>query len=263
MDLGLSGKKALICGASKGLGYACAEALYQEGCDVYLLGREQSSLEEAKQKLAQKGSGKIAYATCDLVHQNSRQSTIKKIQSDWNGVDILIHNVGGPKASTVQDTAYEDWEEGFQRLFLPVVDLNQAFLPAMKQQKWGRIITVTSLSVIEPIPMLAVSTALRSASTALSKALADEVGGFGVTVNCVAPGMIHTDRTEELMEARLKKTGQTREQYQEELKKSIPAGRMGTPDEYAAAVCFIASAKASYINGVTIFVDGGKKRSTN
>ena len=263
MDLGLKGRKSLICGASKGLGYASAEALYEEGCDVYLLGRSDASLQEAKEKLAKKGTGEIKYAVCDLLDVSSRRAVTEKIKSEWNGIDILLHNVGGPKASTVQDTPYEDWEEGFNRLFLTVVDLNQAFLPGMKERKWGRIITVTSLSVVEPIPMLAVSTALRSASTALSKALADEVGGSGVTVNCVAPGMIHTDRTEELMEARLKRTGQTREQYQDELKKSIPAGRMGTPEEYAAAVCFIASAKASYINGVTLFVDGGKKRSTN
>lgn len=262
MDLGLKGKKALVCGGSKGLGFASAEALAKEGCDVLLLGREEKSLQAAAERLNLHGAGQAHWAACDLTSGASRAELVDKIRSLWGGVDILIHNVGGPKASTVLETSMESWQEGFDRLFLPVVDFNDKFLPGMKEKMWGRVITVTSLSVVEPIAMLAVSNALRSASTSLSKTLSDEVAKFGITVNCVAPGMIQTDRTEELMQARLAKSGQSREAYEADLFKTIPAGRMGSPEEYGAAVCFLCSNQASYITGSTLYVDGGKRRST-
>ncbi|MBX9690441.1 MAG: SDR family oxidoreductase [Candidatus Obscuribacterales bacterium] len=262
MDLGLKGKKALVCGASKGLGYASAEALAMENADVILLGREEITLKEASLKLKKQSSGNISYAVCDLLSEEQRKALLADLKERFGSIDIIIHNVGGPKASAVEDTTLEAWNEGFQRLFLPVVELNHAFLPQMKKQGWGRIITVTSLSVVEPIPMLAVSNAIRSASTAMSKTLSDEVAKFGVTVNCVAPGMIATDRSEELMKARIAKSGQSKEEYEADLKKSIPAARLGRPEEYGAAVCFLCSQQASYITGSTLFVDGGKRRST-
>lgn len=261
MDLGLEGKKALVCGASKGLGFACAEALAAEGADLFLLGREESSLESAREKLS-KHPSKVNWVVCDLTNPDSRKDAISKVKSEWKNLDILIHNVGGPKPSTVEDTTVAAWQEGFERLFLPVVDFNEAFLPGMKAQNWGRIITVTSLSVVEPIQMLSVSNALRSASTAMSKTLSDEVASHGVTVNCVAPGMIRTDRTEDLMKARIAKSGQTQDQYEADLNKSIPAGRLGKPEEYGAVVCFLCSTQASYVTGSTICVDGGKRRAT-
>jgi 3-oxoacyl-[acyl-carrier protein] reductase len=262
MDFGLKNKKALVCGASKGLGYACAAALAAEGASLYLLGRTAKSLEAAAEDMRKLGSVDVRIAQCDLLSQNARRHTIEKVRSDWGHLDILIHNVGGPKPSTAYETTLDAWQEGFERLFLPVVDFNSAFLPAMKEKNWGRIVTVTSLAVTEPIAMLAVSNALRSASTSMSKTLSDEVASYGVTVNCVAPGMIHTDRLEELMQARKEKSGQSRDDYESELFKSIPAGRLGRPEEYGAAVCFLCSNQASYISGSTIYVDGGKRRST-
>lgn len=262
MDLGLKGKRALVCGGSKGLGYASAEALAQEGADVLIIGREEDSLKSAVEKMKSKGSGEICWASCDLLSHDSRQTVVNHVQKSWGSLDILIHNVGGPKPSTVLDTTIEAWHEGFDRLFLPVVDFNRAFLPGMKEKNWGRIITVTSLSVVEPIAMLSVSNSIRSASTSMSKTLSDEVAKFGITVNCVAPGMIQTDRTEELTQARLAKSGQSREEYESEMYKSIPAARTGTPEEYGSVVCFLCSKQASYVTGSTIYVDGGKRRST-
>ena len=262
MDLGLKKRKALVCGGSKGLGYACAAALVEEHADVYLLGRDQDRLKSAAERLQNLGSSDIRFASCDLTSPQERHAVIESIKSDWEHLDILIHNVGGPKPCTVEDTTPADWQSGFERLFLPVVDFNRAFLPGMKKKGWGRIITITSLSVAEPITMLSVSNALRSASTSMSKTLSDEVAKDGVTVNCVAPGMIHTDRLEELLEVRISKSGQSREDYESQLFESIPAGRLGRTEEYGSVVCFLCSKQASYISGSTIYVDGGKRRST-
>ncbi len=262
MDLGLKGKKALVCGGSKGLGFASAEALANEGCDLFIIGRDEASLKLAADAITAKTGIYVHYAVCDLMSANDRKVLVEEVHATMGQLDILIHNVGGPKASSVEDTSHEAWQDGFDRLFMPVVDLNAAFLGGMKERKWGRIVTVTSLSVVEPITMLAVSNALRSASTSLSKTLSDEVAKFGVTVNCVAPGMIQTGRIEELMQARIAKSGQSREEHIEGVNKSIPMGRMGQPNEYGAVVAFICSEQASYITGSTIYVDGGKRRST-
>lgn len=262
MDLGLKNKKAVVCGGSKGLGLASAEALAKEGASLFLVSREESSLQSAADSLKSMGSPDVQWTTCDLTSHESRQQCIDKILKAWNGVDILIHNVGGPKASFAMDTNEEQWHEGFDRLFIPVVHFNSAFIPSMKNSNWGRIITITSLSVMEPISMLAISNALRSASTSLSKSLSDEIAKFGITVNCVAPGLVQTDRTEDLLNSRVAKSGQTREDYMTDMLKTIPAGRLGNPKEFGEVVCFLASEPAAYISGSTICVDGGKRRST-
>jgi 3-oxoacyl-[acyl-carrier protein] reductase len=262
MDFGLKGKKALVCGGSKGLGYATAAALAQEQAAVCILGRDHDSLKAAADNLRKLTSESVLLVVCDLLSAESRQSSIDLIKSTWGSLDILIHNVGGPKATNAEETGVDAWRDGFDRLFLPVVDFNAAFLPDMKERKWGRIVTVTSLSVVEPIPMLAVSNAFRSASTAMSKSLADEVARFGITVNCVAPGLIATDRMEELAKVRRSKSGHTAEEYEAEVNKGIPAARVGRPEEFGATVCFLCSQQASYITGSTICVDGGKRRAT-
>ncbi len=262
MDLGIKGKRALVCGASKGLGYACAEALAAEGADVILVGREENTLKDAAERIKNLTGTLPKWQVCDLLSADSRKTMIEKVGTESGGVDIIVHNVGGPKASTVEDTSIDSWQEGFDRLFKPVVELNQAFIPGMKERKWGRIVTITSLSVMEPIAMLSISNAMRSASTALSKTLSDEVAKHGITVNCVAPGLVQTDRTEELIKARIEKSGQTREQHEAEMHKNIPAARLGQPAEFGAVVCFLCSEKASYVTGSTICVDGGKRRST-
>lgn len=262
MDLGLKNKRAVVCGGSKGLGFASAEALAGEGAKLYLISRDEASLKEAAANLERCGSPEVKWTTCDLTKHESRQESIDAILSNWGGVDILVHNIGGPKASFVMDTSETQWQDGFERLFIPVVHLNSAFIPSMKENSWGRIVTVTSLSVMEPISFLAISNALRSASTSLSKSLSDEIAKFGITVNCVAPGMVRTDRTEDLLSSRIENSGQSREEYMKEMLKGIPAARLGEPKEFGAVVCFLCSDQASYITGSSVCVDGGKRRST-
>lgn len=262
MDFKIAGKIALVCAASKGLGRAIALALADEGVELMLCARSQDELEMVA-KEARKRSGKDAHIfSCDLSQVKDRIQLIEEVQKKVEFVDILIHNTGGPKPTTVESTTLEDWDAGYQQLFPAVAHLNLTFLPGMKERKWGRIVAVTSLSVLEPIANLAISNAMRSAVVAMLKTLSDEVAKFNVTVNCLAPGLIHTGRTESLMEARMQKSGQTKDEYIAEYVKPIPAGRLGTPEEFAAAAAFLCSEQASYITGSTLCIDGGKRRST-
>jgi len=245
MDLGIRGKKALVTGASKGIGRAVVHALSAEGVEIVAASRDQKNLEALAAGLWRKNTPLHIFSS-DLSQSESRKELIEYVGKTVGGIDILVHNVGGPKPS---DTAHTS-------------QLNLAFLPGMKERNFGRILCVTSLSVMEPIAGLAISNSLRAAVTAMLKSLADEVAACGITVNCVAPGAIATDRLTDLMTARVAKSGQSEEEYTREYLKAIPSGRLGTPEEFAAVVAFLASAQAAYITGSTICVDGGKRRST-
>ncbi len=262
MDLGITGKNALICGASQGMGKAIATALAAEGANVFMCARTEYTLADAARAVKETAKGKVEYLPTDLSKEESRHKLSEAIKQRLGSIEILIHNTGGPKPTAAEDTSIEDWETGFESLFKSVVQINQAFVPAMKTARWGRIINVTSLSVIEPIANLAVSNAMRSAATAMMKTLSDELAPFNITVNSVAPGSIATDRIEDLIVNRAQKSNVSRDQYFADYIKAIPAGRLGSAEEFADTVCFLASEKASYITGSTICVDGGRRRST-
>ncbi len=261
MELKIKGKKGLVCAASKGLGRAIALALADEGVELIICARSADELAVVASEIATKTGLKPIVVVSDLSTSEDRAKLIAIAQAS-GGVDILVHNTGGPKPTTVETTSHEDWQAGFQQLFPAVAELNKAFLPQMKDKGWGRILCVTSLSVMEPISGLAISNAMRSAVTSMLKTLADEVAKHNVTVNCLAPGAIWTGRIESLIRTRREKTGQTEEEYMADYLKPIPAGRLGTPEEFAAAAVFLCSDQASYITGSTICVDGGKRRST-
>jgi 3-oxoacyl-[acyl-carrier protein] reductase len=262
VDFGIKGKKALVCAASKGLGRASALALAQEGVELMISARTAEALAEVATE-AEKLSGKKPHiCPSDLTDGASRNELIEATNSKLGYVDILVHNTGGPKATSAEGTTLDDWSHGYTQLFPAIADLNLAFLPGMKERKWGRIIAITSLSVLEPIANLAISNAMRSAVTAMLKTLADEVASYNITINCVAPGMILTDRTGALMKSRIERSGQTSDEYMNDYLKSIPAGRLGDPAEFGAVVAFLCSQSASYVTGSTICVDGGKRRST-
>lgn len=262
MDLGIDGKRALVCGASAGMGRAIAMGLAREGAKVFLCSRSMDSLKKTADEVSKVAKHGVEIATCDLSQETSRAALIDAVISRFGGVDILVHNTAGPTPTMAEDTTRDQWAQGFESLFQSVVHLNHAFVPAMKEQKWGRIINITSLSVLEPIQNLAVSNAIRSAGTAMLKTLSDELASFDITVNCVAPGSISTGRVEELIEARAKKSNVSQDAYLADYIKAIPMGRMGSPEEFASVVCFLSSAQASYVTGSTICVDGGRRRST-
>jgi 3-oxoacyl-[acyl-carrier protein] reductase len=262
MDLGISGKHAVVCAASKGLGKAIASALAEEGVNLFLCARDKATLQVVAEEIESKNGGPVYYQAADLSDKSSRDVLIAEVRRVFKSVDILVHNVGGPKSSTVQETELPDWEKGFQQLFQSIADLNRAFLPAMIEQSWGRVVAITSSSVYEPIPALAISNSIRSAVTSMLKTLSDEVAQYNITVNCVAPGMILTDRTEERLKATVERANCSQETVLTDWTRTIPAGRLGRVDEFASTVAFLCSQRASYITGSTIAVDGGRRRST-
>ncbi len=262
MHLGLNGKKALVLGASRGIGKAIALELAREGVEPVLCARQDAALEAAADDIRKETGARVHFKSCDLTLGADRENLIKSVQEQVGAVDILILNTGGPKPSSALDTKLEEWEIGFHQLFQMIIHLNQAFVPKMVEKRWGRIICVTSLSVIEPIANLAISNAMRSAVTAMLKTLSDELAPHQITVNCLAPGAIATERLEELMEARISKTSQSKDEYLKQYLAAIPMARMGNPDEFAAMAAFLCSQRASYVTGSTISIDGGKRRST-
>jgi 3-oxoacyl-[acyl-carrier protein] reductase len=261
MDFRIKGKRALVCAASKGLGKAVAQALAAEGVELFLCSRDKNELSETAAEIEKSVQRQIFYEAGDLSAVASRNELIASVNRVFPTLDILIHNVGGPKPTAANQTALEDWEKGFHQLFMSVAHFNEAFIPGMIDQRWGRIVAVTSLSVLEPIPGLAVSNAMRAAVTGMLKTLSDEVAEYNVTINCAAPGVIGTARTEERIDTQIKSSGGTRDAYMQDYVKNIPAKRLGTADEYGAVVAFLCSQQASYITGSTICVDGGKRRS--
>lgn len=262
MNFDLLGRKALVCGASKGIGKAISKELLLEGAELFLVARDEKVLSATAEELHDETGRKASFISCDLANFEAREKLIERVKEKFGRIDVLIHNSGGPKPSNVEDTQLDSWEQGYRLLFEMVAHLNGAFVPAMKENRWGRIVAVTSLSVMEPIAGLSISNAMRSAVTAMLKTLADEVASSNVTVNCVAPGAIETDRLVDLMTARIAKSGQDEQAYRKEYLKAIPAGRLGSPEEFAAVVAFLCSTRASYVTGSTICVDGGKRRST-
>ena len=261
MDLQLTGKKALVCAASKGLGKAIATVLAEEGADLFLCSRTEGPLAETAKQLQQKFAGRdIRYVACDLSTASGVLKLIETVQKEWGPIEILINNVGGPPPSSAKDTTAEQWRQGFEQIFMSSQQLTHHFLPPMLERQFGRIITITSLSVVEPIPHLAVSTAMRAAVTAFHKNLATEVASCNVTVHTVMPGVIHTGRVEKLREAKAARDGTSLSEEMDKTRANIPAGRLGDPMEFARTVGFLASPAASYLNGLNLPVDGGLRR---
>ena len=263
MELNLKGKKAVICAASRGLGFAIASRLHLEGCEILICSRNVSDLKSAAEKIARgnPNAQPPRHLSVDLSKPENIDSFATSAQDLLGRVDVLINNIGGPPPSSAQGTSKEQWQDGFNQIFMSAVLLTQAFVPRMKEHKFGRVITLTSLSVFEPIEHLVVSTAMRTAVTAFMKTLSRETAPFGITANTVLPGVIHTDRIVNLRRAKAEREGTTLESELEKTKRSIPMGRLGTPEELADLVAFLASERSSYITGANIPVDGGMRHS--
>ncbi|QCI99333.1 SDR family oxidoreductase [Agrobacterium larrymoorei] len=247
MDLGISGKSALVLGASRGLGAAIAASLTAEGVKVYAAARNAGNIEK---------SDNIIPLTVDLSDKASVSALIDTLRQK-GGVDILVNNSGGPKAGPAVGQSADAWVSAFETMATSIFTITDAMLEGMISRKWGRIITVGSSGVEQPIPNLALSNGVRAAVAGWSKTLAAEVAQHGITVNMILPGRIDTDRVRELDGIKAKNTGADIESVQEASKKDIPIGRYGKPEEFAAVATFLASAKASYVTGSSIRVDGG------
>ncbi|MBM1634555.1 SDR family oxidoreductase [Sulfitobacter mediterraneus] len=255
MDLELNGKRALVLGASRGLGMAIAKSLAAEGATVFAAARSRDKIADWAQ-----GMSNVTPLALDLADIGQVDSVVDDLLKD-GGVDIIVNNGGGPPPGTAQTAERGQWLTHFEAMAANLFHLNTRLLPAMKRREWGRIISITSSGVEQPIPNLALSNGIRSAVVGWSKTLANEVAGDGITVNVVMPGRIHTQRVDELDAAAAKRTETDVTEVAAKSRATIPAGRYGKPEEFADVVTFLASARAGYVTGSKIRIDGGSIKS--
>lgn len=258
MNLGLKDKTALVLGASRGLGAAIASGLAAEGATVFAAARSVEKIEAWASALPQ-GSGVVSPVPLDLGDLKSVDDLADRLLAK-GGVDILINNSGGPPPASAVEASRADWLTQFETMAANLFHLTGRLLPPMRSRRWGRIITLTSSGVEQPIPRLALSNGIRSAIVGWSKTLADEVAADGVTVNVLLPGRIHTQRVDELDASAAKRSERSPADIAAASAASIPLGRYGRPDEFADVAVFLASERASYITGSKIRVDGGAIR---
>lgn len=262
MDLGLKGKVAIVAAASKGLGKATALALAQEGANVSIFSRDEQGINAAAEEIRSATGVEVLAQAADVTRLDDLKRVVRTTVDRFGRIDVLFNNGGGPPPGTFDDFDDAAWHKAYELNLLSVVQLTREVLPHMRRNGWGRIVNSTSYSVRQPIAGLMLSNSLRSAVVAMAKTLSDEVAKDGITVNNLAPGRIHTERIDQLDQARSKREGRSLEEVRRNVHASIPMGRDGRPEEYAAAAVFLASEQASYITGVTLLVDGGLLRAT-
>lgn len=261
MDLKLKGKKALVFGGSKGIGRGIADALTAEGVDVALFARSKETLDKSAAEINARAGGRAIGIVADLADWTSVESGVNSARQQLGPIDILINNSGGPPPSGALGVKPEMWEAQFRAMVLSLFRITEMIVPEMRERKWGRILTVASFSVIEPIPHLGMSNSLRGAVAGWSKTLATEVAKDGITVNMLLPGTIATDRLIQLNRAAAERSGISPEEAVKRAGAAVPVGRLGTVEEFGAVTAFLASPLASYVTGSMIRIDGGLVRA--
>ncbi|MBL8189292.1 MAG: SDR family oxidoreductase [Acidobacteria bacterium] len=260
MDLGLTGRVAMVAAASKGLGKACALALAQEGCRVSICSRDAETLAIAGAEIST--FGEVKEVVADVASPQSLENWYQKTVEQFGQVDILVTNTGGPPVSRFLQLSDEQWLAGVESTLMNVVRLSRLVIPSMQQRKWGRIIHLTSLVAKQPIDELTISSTLRAGLSGLTKTMANQLGPDGITVNAVLMGQILTDRQSAIADVRVKEQGISYEEHFRRLAAEIPLRRLGEPREVGEVVAFLASERASYLTGVSLPVDGGLIRGT-
>jgi 3-oxoacyl-[acyl-carrier protein] reductase len=260
MDLGLKDKVAVVAASSKGLGKGVAEAFAREGARLALCSRNEEGIAETGAFLEKSYGVEVLSLVCDVTSREQVKRFRKRVLDAFGTVHVLFTNAGGPPPGGVLDLDPPDYEKALELNLMSTLDLVYAFLPAMKEQKWGRVIASTSITVKQPLPMLALSNVSRAGVIAFVKSLAQAVAPFNITANSLAPGYIMTERVRALLEGRMEKERITFEEALRDVVQQIPAGRTGTPEEFGAAAAFLASEQAAFINGETLLVDGGMYR---
>lgn len=259
MDLGLTGKVAMVAAASKGLGFGVARAMAADGARLSICSRDKAQIEAAAQKLRDETGAEVIAAACDVGKADDITAWTAATVSAYGRIDALLVNAGGPPATLFKDTTDAQWQAAFELTLLSTIRLIRAAIPHMTGG--GAILTITSSSIREPIERLGLSTVMRSGVAGLVKTLADELAADGIRVNNLMPGRIDTDRVAQLDANTAAKTGKTLEQVRQESAARIPLKRLGTIDEFGAAGAFLLSPAAQYITGATLRVDGGQMRS--
>ncbi len=258
MNIDLKGKRAIVCGASQGIGKACAMELASLGASITLIARHEEKLKEVQAQLPKDSGQQHHYVCADFNQPEYLKAVITEYLSNTQQADILVNNTGGPPAGQAYEAEVSAFVKGFQMHLVCNQILVQAVLPYMQSAGSGRIINIISTSVKEPIPGLGVSNTIRGAVANWSKTLSKELGKFGITVNNILPGSTNTQRIWDLVKNRAQKQGKSEEEVAAMMKSEIPAGRFAEPEELGAAVAFLASPAAAYISGVNLPVDGGR-----
>lgn len=261
MDLGLKDKVAIVAAASQGLGRAVATELARQGAMVAICARNLKNLQEGAAAIQKATGHEPFWRAVDVTDAKAVAKFVAEVQDQFRRVDICVTNAGGPPAKKFLDVSLEEWRAAVDLTLMSAVYFAREVLPIMQKNKWGRLITITSVSVKQPIDGLILSNSIRAAVTGLARTLANEFGPGGITVNNVCPGYTTTDRLNELGDAIGKAAGSSREAIFAKWSAEIPLRRLAKPEEFAAMVAFLASERASYINGTSIAVDGGWVKS--
>ena len=248
MDLGIKNKVALVLASSKGLGKAVALELAKEGAKVIICGTDAEALANTKAEIEAVAPNQVVAFVSDISDEKQRKILVDASVKAFGPIEILVTNAGGPASGPFEQFNLEDWKAIYNSLFLSAVDIIQQVLPSMKANGFGRILTITSITLKQPADNLISSNAVRTSLLGLVKSLSNEVAAFGITVNNLMPGYTSTNRLKELIEKNPKVN---------EVKETIPMKRFGKPSEFAAAAAFLVSERASYITGQSLAVDGG------
>lgn len=262
MDLKLKNKTVLVTAASTGIGRATAELFLEEGANVAICSSNINKLEKTTKEIYNKYGKEVFYIKCDINDLAEIENTVKIIEEKFGEINILVNNCGGPKPGFFENMNEADWANGYDQVLMSAVRFTKLVLPKMKENKWGRIINITSISVKQPIDNLLLSNAFRSAVTAFAKTISNQLGDFNITINNVAPGYTLTARLEHLAEIKSKEFQSTKEEVLKKMADDVPLKRLGKPEELASLVVYLASKQAAYITGQTIVVDGGFIKST-
>ncbi|MFA6438557.1 MAG: SDR family oxidoreductase [Bacteriovoracaceae bacterium] len=261
MDLGIKGKIALVSAASQGLGKAAALSLAKEGATVAICSRDERSVNKtAKEIHAITGSIVLPVVT-DVSNGSEINRLIDTIMMEYGKIDILVNNAGGPSTGKITTMTDVEWERGFDLTMRSMIRMTRAVLPMMEHRRWGRVITIASITAKQPVDDLLISSTLRPGILGLTKVLANQYGKNNITVNTICPGYVLTQRQEELSRSRSNEQKMTMEEYLKESAQHIPVGRLGRPEEIGDVIAFLASERASFINGANLMVDGGQSKA--
>ncbi len=261
MDLMLTGKVALVSAASRGLGYATALTLAEEGANITICSRHSEAVKAAAEQITKSTGASVLPVVADLSNPTDVKQFVHKTITEYGAIDMAFLNTGGPKPGNFLDLTPEDWETATQTTLHSIVQLVYAVIRVMRKQQHGSILVNTSVTVKEPLDNLMLSNSLRMAVIGLVKSLSNEVGPDKIRVNAIAPGWTQTERVDELLRARTEHSHRSIEEETAEITANIPLRRIASPAEFAKVAAFLLSPAASYITGITLLVDGGMSRT--
>ncbi len=257
MDLGIKDRVAIVAASSKGLGRATALGLAKEGVKLTICARDRDTLFKTADNIIAKTSADVLPIVCDVSKPDEINNVVKETIKKYDKVDILINNAGGPPTGNFLDFSLEDWQRAIELNLFSTITFCNEVIPHMKENKWGRIVNITSYAVKQPVAGLLLSNTVRAGIIGLAKTLSNEFGSYNILVNNICPGRIFTDRITFLANDRAEKEGKSFDEIINTMGLDVPVGRIGRPEELADLAVFLASERASYITGTTIQVDGG------